>query len=391
MALTGKTILFAWELGEGLGHLPALKAIALAAKAEGARAVFALRDPVLSRTALAETDAEILQAPFWPTPAMPAAPSGSYTDLIAANGFSSVANARALIGAWDQVFDLTKPDLLVCEHAPGAAIAAFGRLPIALVGNGFVVPPADGDVFPPFEASRGDVQRQARVLAVIREAMVGLGRRVPDTICAPFRGVFRGVFTFPPLDLYRNVRRESVLGPVEPMPPLTPLPSKRRLFSYSAADAAMIEPMTHALMTLGVQASAYFRGSLGVRGAILRSRGVTLFDAPPRLASVLPEATAVFSHGGAGFTHAALAAGRPHIVYPRHFEAHATARALEDLGAGILVSPFEAKRFADAVSRANDDHAMREAAQIAGVAAQEFLRQATPIQSAMAALREALG
>jgi hypothetical protein len=228
------------------------------------------------------------------------------------------------------------------------------------------------------------------VLAVIREALAAHGRTAPTTICEPFRGVFRGVFTFPALDTYRRVRREKVLGPVEALPALTPMPAKRKLFAYSASDAAMIEPMTQALMALGPQACAYFRGSLGARAAVLRSRGVTLHDDAPPLADVLPEASVVFSHGGSGFTHAALAAGRPHVVYPRHFEAHATARALEELGAGILLAPFEPKRFADAVARANDSAAMRDAAQKAGEAAQAFLRQSAPVVAATAALNTAL-
>lgn len=391
MTLAAKTILFAWELGEGLGHLPALKALALAAKAEGARVVFALREPVPARMALADVDAEILRAPFWPTPQMPAKPSGSYADLIAANGFASAANARTLIGGWDQVFDTAKPDLVVSEHAPGAVIAAFGRIPVALVGNGFVVPPADRALFPPFEAGRGDAAAQAAVLEVVREALTALGRSAPSELCAPFRGVFRGVFAFPALDHYRDIRREAQLGPVEPMPPLTPLPAKRKLFAYSAADAAVIEPMTHALMTLGPQADVYLRGSLGARAAVMRSRGVIVHDKAPSLSSVLPEASAVFSHGGSGFTHAALAAGRPHIIYPRHGEAHYTARMVEGLGAGIVVNPFEPKRFAEAVARANDDRALRDAALNAGEAAQAFLRDARPVETAMAALRSAVG
>lgn len=390
MGLNGKTILFAWELGEGLGHLPALKAIAVAAKAEGAKAVFALREPEPSRVALADVGGEILAAPFWATPALPAKPSGSYADLIAANGFSSVADARSVIGGWDRLFDAVKPDLLVCEHAPGAAIAAFGRFPVALVGNGFVVPPTDGATFPPFEAGRGDANAQAPVLDVIRETLTALGRRAPNELCEPFRGVFRGVFAFPALDHYRAVRREAVLGPVEPMPPLTPLPSTKKLFAYSAADAAMIDPMTQALMALGSRASAYFRGTLGVRAAVLRSRGVTVHDRAPSLGAVLQDASVVFSHGGTGFAHAALAAGRPHVVYPRHLEAHMTARALETAGAGILLNPFEPKRFAEAVARANDHQTMREAAQKAGDAAQAFLRAATPVETTVAALRSAL-
>lgn len=391
MTLAAKTILFAWELGEGLGHLPALKAIALAAKAEGARVVFALREPGPARAALAALDAEILAAPFWPTPVLPAKLSGSYADLIAANGFSSVANARTVIGGWDHLFDAVRADLVVSEHAPGAVIAAFGRIPVALVGNGFVVPPADAAWFPPYETGRGNAAAQADVLEVVRDALTVLGRRAPDELCDPFRGVFRGVFAFPALDHYRGVRREAQLGPVEPMPPLTPLPAKRKLFAYSAADAAMIEPMTQALMTLGPQAGVYLRGSLGARAAVLRSRGVTVHDTAPPLASVLPEASAVFSHGGSGFTHAALAAGRPHIIYPRHGEAHYTARMVEALGAGIVINPFEPKRFAEAVARANDDRATRDAALKAGDAAQAFLRDARPVETAMVALRHTVG
>ena len=154
MTLAAKTLLFAWELGEGLGHLPALKAIALAAKVEGARAVFALREPGPARAVLAEAAAEVLPAPYWPTPALPAKLSSSHADLIAANGFSSAPSARTVIGSWDKLFDAVKPDLVVSEHAPGAVIAAFGRIPVALVGNGFVVPPADAATFPPFEAGK---------------------------------------------------------------------------------------------------------------------------------------------------------------------------------------------------------------------------------------------
>jgi UDP:flavonoid glycosyltransferase YjiC (YdhE family) len=388
MSLAAKTILFAWELGEGLGHLPPLKAIARAAKADGARPVFALRDPVQTRAALAETGAQILPAPFWPTPMPPPAASGSYADILLGNGYGAAANLRALLAAWGEVIDLVKPDLIVCEHAPSAALSAFGRIPVAFVGNGFVVPPADGAEFPPYERGRGEPQRQRPVLAVIQEALAQLGGAAPTAITEPFRGAFRGIYAFPELDTYRHARREKLLGPIEPVPPLSPLPAKRKLFAYSAADYALAGDVTQALMDLGAEASAYFRGALGARAAVIRSRGVQLYDTAPALASVLPEASVVFSHGGTGFTNAAFAAGRPHVVNPRHFEARATAGALEELGAGICVHPFEAKRFREAVARANTDGAMREAAQKAGAAAQAFVRQATPLETTMAGLRK---
>ena len=296
-----------------------------------------------------------------------------------------------MISAWDAVIDLVKPDLVVCEHAPSAALSAFGRIPVAFVGNGFVVPPADLPEFPPFEAGTGDTTRQRPVLVAIQEALAQLGRKAPSTITEPFRGVFRGIYSFPELDTYRRRRREAVLGPIEPVPELTPLPAKRRLFAYSASDIAMIEPLVKALMDIGPEASVYLRGTQGARSSIMRSRGVEVFDSPPALPDVLPKSSMVFSHGGTGFTNAALAGGRPHIVYPRHFEARSTARALEELGCGICVDPFDGKVFREAFKRAHQDEAMRNAAGKAALAAHDFVSRSNAMEVTMASLRALLG
>ena len=387
MSLHNKTILFAWELGEGLGHLPPLKAIAQAVKREGANVVFVLRDPVQTRGELSEIGALILPAPFWPTPAPPPSASGTYADILAGNGYGSAENIRALIEGWDAVFEVTRPDLIVCEHAPSAALSAFGRIPVAFVGNGFVVPPSDEPEFPPYEAGKGEPSRQRPILAAMQEALAQLGRSTPKTICEPFRGVFRGVYTFPSLDTYRGVRREPVLGPIEPLPALCALPATRRLFAYSAADHTGINDLSQALMDLGPVACVYFRGSLGARAAVIRSRGVRVYDTAPPLSEVLPEVGVVFSHAGGGLTHAALAAGRPQIVSPRHFEALVTARRLEEMGAGIVVHPFEPKRFREAVKRAFEDDTVRAAAQRAGAAAQAFMKAAAPMERTIGVLR----
>lgn len=388
MTIGGKTILFAWELGEGLGHLPALKAIARAIAAEGAKPVFVLRDPVLTRAVLADVEAPILPAPHWPKPAPPAALSGTYADILAGNGYGQVQNLVPQIEAWDQMFDLIKPDLIVCEHAPTAALTAFGRIPVVFVGNGFVVPPADGPEFPSFEANKGEPQRQRPVLDVVQAALRAKGRAAPQTLTEPFRGEVRGIFSFPVLDTYRHARREAVLGPIEPMPAVAPLPATRRLFAYSASDYALINELTQALMEMGAEASVFFRGALGARAGVIRSRGVEVYDTAPDLTEALAKASVVFSHGGTGFANAAFACGRPHVVAPRHFEAYATGRAIEELGAAIVVQPFDIKRFKEAVRRAHDDSGMRDAALKAAMGAQAFLAQAAPLETTLGAMRK---
>jgi len=389
--LQGKTILYAWELGEGLGHLPVLKAFAEGLKADGVHARFVLRETTSAEQVLASTGGSIHAAPHWAKPKLPEKRSRSLTDIMAANGYTQADHAAALISAWDRVINTLKPDLIVCDHAPSACLSAYGRVPVAIVGNGFAVTPTDGDWFPEFAPGEGKPEHQAYVFEAIQGAFKALGRPPLPTITAPFRGVFRGVYTFPVLDTYRAVRHERLLGPIEAQPSLTPLPQRRRIFIYSAADFARIEALTQCVMDLGVEASIYLRGNVGPRANILRSRGVEVFDTPPKLADILPKVSVVFSHAGPGFTNAALTSGRPHIVFPRHFEAHAVALGLVDLGCGIRLDELTPATFRAAFERASADGDMQAAAQRAGAEAQAFIRDAHALETSVSAIRQLLG
>ena len=50
--------------------------------------------------------------------------------------------------SWKTVFDIYKPDLIVCGHSPNCCLAAFGRIPVVMLGDGFTLPPAHEPVFP---------------------------------------------------------------------------------------------------------------------------------------------------------------------------------------------------------------------------------------------------
>ncbi len=384
-------MLLAWELGEGLGHLPPLKAIALALKPLGVKPVFALRETQHAGPALREVGADMYVAPHWAKPAKPPFKTGSFADILGANGYSTGEHAAGMIGAWDRLIDVVKPDAIVCDHAPSAMLSAFGRIPVAFVGNGFAVPPADDAQFPPYTPGVGSPEGQDVVLEAISFALRRLGRAAPATLTAPFKGDFRGVYSFPLIDSYRSVRRERVLGPIEPQPPLVPLPEKPRLFVYSALDFARIDALFQCLLDIGPEASVYLRGNLGPRAAILRSRGVEVFDKPQPFSEIMPRASVVFSHAGSGFTNAALASGRPHITFPRHFEAKASAMGLEQAGCGIRLETLDVANFRAAYRRANMDTAMRAAAQRVGQDAQDFVASARAHDVTIDAVKRLLG
>ena len=131
--------------------------------------------------------------------------------------------------------------------------------------------------------------------------------------------------------------------------------------------------------------------ALGVRGAVLKSRGVGVFSEPPPLAETLPGASCVFSHAGSGLAASAFAAGRPQILAPRHGEADATVRLLEELGVGIAVVPMERKRLREAIERVHTETQFATAAQRAGQAAQAFVRNANGLEQTINALSGVAG
>jgi len=99
-----KTILLAWELGAGFGHVGPLVRLAQALASCGHRPVLALRDVVAPRPLLADAPFEVLQAPVWHRPAPPRGRSfafAGYADILATAGFAREEELAALIAAWD--------------------------------------------------------------------------------------------------------------------------------------------------------------------------------------------------------------------------------------------------------------------------------------------------
>lgn len=354
--------LFAWELGEGLGHLGNLRLIARALAQDGFRPVFALRDAVTTRSVLGIENATVFAAPVWLHPVPPPRGRISYGDILVSHGFGSVAELTNVISAWDDLFTTIKPDLLVCDHAPGAMFSAFGRIPTATVGNGFTVPPTHSNEFPAIVAGADDQRAALPLLETMQATQRALGRREPRAVTEPFHGQFRGIYILPQLDPYRRVRKEPILGPIEALPGPTAAPSRPHLYVYGVPTFDHLNKLVEGIASLPIEVSAYFRGRIGPQIEFLKSRGITIHDTPPPMTDVLPKASAVFSHGGSGLTQAALAAGRSQIVAPRFMEADLTARAIDEMKVGVRLMPFDAQSFRKAVEAAVIDGPLRQAA-----------------------------
>ena len=109
-----RTVLLAWELGRGMGHIYRLVPIARELVAQGCRVVFALReqtDATVIPTVL--PDAEILPAPCH----IRLASEGergrrsacNYADMLYVCGYDSRESLEPLVAQWQGLFDTVKP------------------------------------------------------------------------------------------------------------------------------------------------------------------------------------------------------------------------------------------------------------------------------------------
>jgi len=162
-----------WELGGGLGHVRRLLDLAQPIAARGHKIVFAVRNLRETAPLFDGLPFSCVQAPYYTgrSSTRPRAPfrAASYTDVLAVCGFADAADLLARVRAWEGLTDLARPQLIVADHSPTLCLAAYGAQPIVNVGNGFVIPPADGSEFPVLSDDTVPVASDGDLLDIVRQ------------------------------------------------------------------------------------------------------------------------------------------------------------------------------------------------------------------------------
>lgn len=337
MRSSNKTVLFASELGSGLGHVAPLSLIAdrLAASDPGIRLVFVAGNGIDARAMLGRRY-PILPAPTLQQAEVNQSHSASYAEILGRFGYTRAAHLRASVAAWDDIFDMLEPDLVLAEHSPTAALAARGRVPTMLLGNGYTLPPPDMPVFPALTAGMAPPAMQSIMLERVNDLLRERGQAALQHLPQLLTGSARALLTLPQLDPYAAIRKEPFLGSYHQLRP-APLPTEPHIFIYGGADEWLLNPLVQAAARAGCGLSAYLGEQDTAARQFLRQRGALVHDKPPALDEVLKKASLVISHGGSGLAHAALMMGRPQLVVPIHAESELTAGRLVQLGVARAV------------------------------------------------------
>lgn len=376
------SILIAWELGSGLGHVGPLRAIGGELAHRGHRATIAAPNVELCRQAFAGTTVETIVAPALPISEKRLKLPCTYSDLLHDCGFSSAEAVTRGIQGWLDLFERFAPDLLMADHSPTALLAnRLRRTPSAVVGTGFVCPP---DISP-LPSLRHEVT-EPHWGASVEQTVLDSMNAALDTVGGPALTRVTEVFgtadrqyliTYPELDHYRHWRQADP-RPTEYWQPVGAIPGQAcpwptgegiaptpRVFVY-LRQSDVVVPILRGLAYKRISTICY-APHLGEDDlASLRGTSVSVSTTPLDLPHVLERCTAAVLHGGHGTVCEALRAGVPMLLLPQMLEQRITAETLEERCAAVVADMNNIADVAAALERLLEDSSLASAARKVG-------------------------
>jgi UDP:flavonoid glycosyltransferase YjiC (YdhE family) len=367
------TIVLAWELGAGYGHLGRLLPVATALARRGHRPIFIVRDLFRAQTVLGGRGFTILQAPLWlgPTPAdLDRVPS--YAGTLLQQGYHRGLALSGLLSAWRRLLAWLQPDLVLIDHAPTAALAARSLgLTSALIGVGYGSPPRTTPL-PVFDSRLGvSAERllaaEDNILKVVNGTLEPLGAEPLGRLAELFDMAEDFLCSFAELDHF-GPRDRRYWGPLEASfgkeRPAWPAGEGPRVFAFLDAGYAGFAALTAALKKLGLPTLAYVRDLPSAGSAKLAGASLQFTSQPVDLTWALGQCDLAVSAASHGATVAALLAGRPLLLLPHQGEQAMIARRVETLGAGLAIDVAAEPKadFTAAIRRLVDEPAFAERA-----------------------------
>jgi len=365
-----KSILLTWEIGQGFGHVLPLLPIAREFKAQGHHVLFALRDVRQAGALLKEEGFTVLQAPSHPDQFFPARGPQPQTmaDILKIFGFTSKSVLSGLVAAWQGLFAVCKPDVVIASYAPLSLLCARqAGIPAILMALPFELP-ASAHPSPPLRAGGPvpDGQVDERIIQTVNTVF---SENLVESVHGIFHATKVFLMSFPELDAFGPRENAEYCGnlfvtDVGRAPVWPKSGTSYKVFAYlnaSLPDLAGLREKIHA------SPHSYCIFLRGADESILRewqSPNVVATSEAVCLNQAFQDCHAVLSYGGAGFISASLLAGKPIVFYVRNLEAYLSARQVARLGAGILPTPQSPSAAMTGLDQILSNESFAEAAQL---------------------------
>lgn len=323
------SVLCAWELGGGFGHLHRLGALVEEMQSLSLRVSLAIPAAFHASAPSPCRHAELRLAPGLGAPRRAMPFSRSYPENLLLNGYWHVPSLSAALQAWRTLCEELRPDLVLAEHAPTALLAARSLgVRRAVVGTGFSVPPDAWpmpSLHPWLDLPRASlVEAERRLLASANPALRAAGMQPLERAADIFAGAARHCCTIAPLDHYEPRPGDCYSGPVlsrrSGVAPAFPDGPGPRVFVYMKDGNAHLRPLLRALSGLPVVALACVPGAEASDLRAWSGPRLQITHDLLDLDSVACWADAAVTEGGFGASVRLLLAGVPLLLCPRQLE-----------------------------------------------------------------------
>ena len=356
------SLLFACELGEGLGHLNRLIAVAhhfaahdLTFAVQGSLQEMAIRAS-LARGVRIVTSPILRPNPNAGRPEIEA-PDQTLADILRRTGLDDRTAVSASVGAWTALLDKVRPSAVVSDYAPTLRVAVAGRIPHVVLGNGFTIPPRMSPL-PVFEdaSSPGEGSRaaEAAVLSCFNAVRADHGLLPLGCLADALQGDATFVASYPFFDPYQALRETTPLQPFN-LPliaagPSIPERAGPDIFAYLDGAYSGINLVLDTLNRMDRRVELFIRHAEHADVVRNCAPHVSAYSAPADFARVLPQARLLVHHGGPATGVGGLLAGVPQLLMPRHTEQLLNARGLATLGTSVGIG-FRAHADAEGLQR----------------------------------------
>ena len=317
----------------------------------GHEVVFAFRD-LYALGARPLEGFEWFPAPLLQPPATPNRSPLNASDILLNLGYQDSAGLAGALRAWQGLFALWRADIVACDYAPTALLAArASRLKRLSLGSGFSMPaPSEPlaalrDWIPTEQGALERIDR--RLLGHVAEALGALHARMPAAPRAAheiFSADTQLLCTFAEIDPFGPRPGAEYLGAVSEtagVPMRWEARAGARLFAYLKPRDSRFSALIQALGELPGQAIVAAPGLSAEGAAKLSSAHVRVLGESVDLQALLPTADLCLCHAGTGLVSRALLAGVPLALLPMQLEQYLIARRLAAGGTAALLSPEE--------------------------------------------------
>ncbi len=222
------SILVAWEIGGGFGHLMRLRPIVERLVQRGHRVTLVVRD--LEKAQEIFPDLACLQTPQRSGQATDYPQVASLAEIMYNCGFNDQSTVQRLCASWRAIGELVRPDVVIMDFSP-MALLAFQASPVrrVLIDNGYSHPTMTARMPDLRPWQRGYVDLQAAIEDDVRQSvnafLVEQGLEPVEALSALFRRVDSiNLMTLPELDHTGPKTHVAYRGYAEPGGPPPPWP-----------------------------------------------------------------------------------------------------------------------------------------------------------------------